>query len=140
MTDTVSKKKRREIMRRVRSSGTRPEIIVRRLLHQLGARFRLSTGRKLPGQPDVVLPSRKIVVFIHGCFWHQHSCPRGARRPSSNVSYWNKKLDRNIQRDRAVKVELRRQGWKVIVVWECEIRDFTKLRRRLKRVLQSVEQ
>lgn len=135
MTDTISKAKRSETMRRVKGEDTRPERLVRSLLHGLGARFRLETGRTLPGHPDVVLPSRRIVIFIHGCFWHQHSCPRGARRPSSNVAYWNRKLDRNIDRDRRVSRELRELGWQVVVVWECETRKRAGLTRRLNRLI-----
>jgi DNA mismatch endonuclease (patch repair protein) len=122
-------------MRRVRSTNTQPEQEVRRLLHDLGARFRLDTGRKLPGNPDVVLRARRLVIFVHGCFWDQHSCMRGARRPSSRAEYWNAKLDRNIVRDRLVSRELRVAGWRVVVVWECELRHAERLRSRLARAL-----
>lgn len=122
-------------MRRVRGANTRPERLVRSVLHDLGARFRLDSGRQLPGRPDVVLPSRRLAVFVHGCFWHQHSCPRGARRPGSSTDYWNAKLDRNVERDRRVCRELRAAGWRVVVVWECEARHAERLRDRLARAL-----
>ena len=135
MTDTASKAERSETMRQVHSTDTRPELLVRSLLHGLGARYRLATGRKLPGHPDVVLPSRRLVIFVHGCFWHQHLCPRGARRPSSNITYWNRKLNGNVCRDRRMAGELRKLGWHVITVWECETRNRSKLRRRLGRLM-----
>lgn len=138
MSDTVSKAKRSEIMRRVRGSNTEPERLVRSILHRLGGRFRLSSGIDLPGHPDIVLPSRNLVVFIHGCFWHQHRCSRGARRPLSNVGYWDSKLTRNIQRDRRVTADLRWLGWKVVIVWECETRNPRQLRRRLQGILSRV--
>jgi DNA mismatch endonuclease (patch repair protein) len=99
--------------------------MVRKLLHRLGFRFRLHR-RDLPGKPDVVLPKWRAVVFVHGCFWHQHEgCTRSVR-PTSNVPFWTKKLDRNVQRDRENFAELRSAGWKVFVAWECEIgmKDF----------------
>lgn len=135
MTDTVSKAKRSATMRQVCGSDTSPERLVRRVLHGLGARFRLSTGRSLPGSPDIVLPSRHVAVFVHGCFWHQHSCARGARRPASNAVYWNPKLDRNVRRDKRVKRTLRKQGWRVLVVWECQTRDLPALAARLRAFL-----
>ena len=135
MSDKVSKDKRSDIMRHVHGSNTGPERLVRSILHRLGARFRISSSVTLPGHPDVVLPTRKLAIFVHGCFWHQHTCSRGARRPISNVSYWDSKLDRNIRRDRSVITDLHRLGWKVAVVWECEVRNPQQLRRRLRGIL-----
>ena len=117
-------------MRRVRGKNTRPEMVVRRLAHRLGYRFRLHR-RDLPGSPDLVFPGRRAVIFVHGCFWHQHDCPRGARRPSSNVGYWHPKLARNVERDREVRQGLENEGWRVLVLWECEMRDSEQLSRRL---------
>jgi len=137
MTDTISKEKRSLIMRSVVGSNTGPERVVRRILHGLGVRFRLRSGRALPGAPDIVLPSRNTAVFVHGCFWHQHSCKRGARRPSANADYWNLKLDRNVERDKTIVRQVRKIGWRVIVVWECETRDTNALGRKLRSFLDS---
>jgi DNA mismatch endonuclease, patch repair protein len=93
-------------------------------------------ARDLPGSPDVVLRRCRVALFVHGCFWHQHQCPRGARRPATNRDYWDAKLDRNVTRDRTRLRELRRGGWRCIVVWECQTRDGAKLRRRLARFLR----
>lgn len=122
MADFVSKSMRRNIMRGVRPKHTKPEIKVRQSLHRMGYRFRLHR-KDLPGKPDIVLPKHRIVIQVHGCFWHQHQkCPIG-RRPSSNVEYWNAKLDRNIERDAETKDALEKLGWTVWTVWECETKD-----------------
>lgn len=106
-------------MRKVGQKNTRPEILVRQVLHAMGHRFRLHR-KDLPGVPDIVLPRLQTVVFVHGCFWHQHpGCPR-ARRPKTRVAYWNAKLDGNIKRDRRNIDELERLGWNVVVIWECQ--------------------
>lgn len=123
MVDTVTAKRRSEIMSGIRSQGTKPEITVRRLLHALGYRYRLHR-KDLPGRPDLVFPRRRKVLFVHGCFWHQHgddAC-RIARVPKSNVEYWVPKLERNVARDRENCARLRELGWKVHVVWECEVK------------------
>jgi len=117
--DSVSHSKRSLIMARVRSEDTRPELTIRRLLHSLGYRFRLHR-RDLPGNPDLVFPSRRKVVFVHGCFWHQHRCARGNRVPSSHREYWVHKLQGNVTRDRKNRCQLRRLGWDVFIVWECQ--------------------
>ena len=124
--DVFSREKRSEVMSRVRSKDTGPELIVRRSLHRSGLRFRLHR-RDLPGQPDIVLPSRKVVVFVHGCFWHGHSCRRGARVPKTNTDYWLKKIRRNEVRDEENNYALIALGWGVLVLWECEIKDAEKL-------------
>lgn len=119
MPDTFSPAKRSAIMRAVRSKDTAPELVVRRLIHSLGYRYRLHV-RSLPGCPDVVLPWRKKVLFVHGCFWHQHSCSRGNRIPASNRRYWLEKLRGNKHRDAGHRRALRRRGWRVLTVWECQ--------------------
>lgn len=142
MPDRLSKQQRSYAMSRVRSSDTQPEITVRSLLHRAGFRFRKNV-RKLPGTPDVALPQYRTVVFVHGCFWHQHQdCPR-ARWPASNTEFWNAKLDRNVAPDRRTNKELESAGWRVIVVWQCELKNDkladrlgTEIRR--PRLLQSV--
>ncbi len=130
MTDTFSRKRRSEIMRRICSTDTRAELTVRSMLHGAGFRFRLHS-KDLPGKPDIVLPRYRIVVLVNGCLWHgHHNCRRG-RRPKSNTDYWNRKIERNRERDRANARLLRERGWKRIVVWECELKDPGALRHRL---------
>src|SRR5271154_7217629 len=117
--DSVSSSRRSEIMSQIRSSGTRPEMQVRRLLHRLGYRYVLHR-RDLPGVPDLVFPSRGRIVFVQGCFWHQHKGCTDGRIPKSRVSYWKPKLQRNVERDRLNISKLRRAGWKVMLVLECD--------------------
>jgi len=122
MADMFDRQKRSEIMSKVHSNDTIPEIRVRRLLHSMGYRFRLHR-QDLPGKPDIVLPKYKTVIFVHGCFWH--GCPvcRHAQiRPQTNVEYWNKKLDRTMARDKENQARLEELGWRVLVIWECETR------------------
>lgn len=104
-----------------KSKDTKPEILVRKLLHGLGYRFRLCR-KDLPGKPDIVLPKYRTVIFVHGCFWHQHAGCKAASRPSTNVEFWEKKFARNRERDARVEAELAALGWRVIVIWECEVK------------------
>lgn len=136
MTDPFPPEKRSAIMRAVPGRHTTPELAVRRLVHGLGYRYRLHDAR-LPGQPDLVLPRLRTVILVHGCFWHQHRCPRGDRRPAARPEYWLRKLANNQRRDRRQRAELRKLGWRVIVVWECQTRRPDVLRRRLARLLAS---
>ncbi|MDI6725902.1 MAG: DNA mismatch endonuclease Vsr [Smithellaceae bacterium] len=132
--DTFSPEKRSDIMRRVHSTDTAPEKRVRSLLHKLGFRFRLRRN-DLPGKPDIVLPKHRAVVFVHGCFWHRHQdCPH-ATTPASRQEYWLPKFRRIVERDRKNQAELRRQGWNVIVVWECEVRDLEGLEIRFEKTI-----
>lgn len=117
--DNLTRSQRSETMSRVRGKDTGPELVVRRLVHGMGVRYRLHV-RELPGAPDMVFPARGKVIFVHGCFWHSHRCLAGLNRPSSNKRYWTPKLERNQRRDRANLAKLRRLGWKVLVVWECQ--------------------
>lgn len=136
MVDRISKAKRSGNMRAIRSEGTKPELVVRKLLSSLNFRYRLR-GDDLPGRPDIVFPGKRKVVFVHGCFWHAHrksSCTR-AHTPKSNLAYWRKKLDRNVKRDRSNLGKLRRLGWRSAVVWECEIARRHSLESRLTRFL-----
>jgi len=128
--DTFSPEKRSEIMRRVRSTNTTPERKVRSLLHRLGFRFRLHR-QDLPGKPDIVLPKHSSIVFVNGCFWHRHSGCSHATTPASNRKYWLPKFKRTLERDQNNKRALRRLGWNVIVVWECELRELDRLAVRL---------
>jgi DNA mismatch endonuclease, patch repair protein len=119
-------------MSRIRSTNTGPEKLVRSMLHKQGYRFRLHR-RDLPGTPDIVFPSRKAVIFVHGCFWHQHTALRcsDARVPKSNRGYWVEKLQANVARDKRDSLKLRKMGWAILVVWECELRRISQLQRRL---------
>lgn len=117
-------------MRRVRGKDTAPEMTVRSVVHRLGFRFALHR-RDLPGKPDLVFPSRQRVIFVHGCFWHGHHCRSGRNRPSSNTEYWTAKLDRNRSRDARNRRRLRNLGWRVLVVWECELKNQDRLRARI---------
>lgn len=117
-------------MARVRSRDTKPEMTVRSLVHRLGYRYRLHR-RDLPGAPDLVFPSRRKVIFVHGCFWHQHRCSAGNRRPKTRVNFWTAKLGANKVRDRRVIRKLKTMGWSVLVLWECQLRDERSLGRRL---------
>ena len=121
-TDVYGPEKRSAVMRRVKGRDTTPERKVRRLLTRLGARYRLHRA-DLPGKPDIVLPGRKLAVFVHGCFWHGHDCTRGARVPKANRDYWVGKVARNRTRDAASRAALEAAGWRVEVVWECELKD-----------------
>lgn len=121
-------------MARVKAKDTKPEMRVRRLAHFLGYRFRLHR-RDLPGSPDLVFPSRSKVIFVHGCFWHGHDCPRGSRQPKQNAAYWRAKIARNVERDAAAIAALNTQGWRVLVLWECELKDAAALEERLRAFL-----
>jgi DNA mismatch endonuclease (patch repair protein) len=124
LTDKISAKRRSENMRAIRSKGMKPEIIVRRLAHSLGYRFRLHR-KDLPGKPDMVFPGRRSIIFVHGCFWHQHPLKdcKDARIPKSNIDYWQPKLLRNRVRDSEHIAALQAQGWRVLVIWECQTKD-----------------
>lgn len=128
--DVLSRTQRSLNMSRIRGRDTRPELVVRRLLHSLGFRFRLCPQR-LPGRPDVVLTRWRTVVLVHGCFWHRHHACRFATTPRTNVQFWRRKFAANRSRDRRVVKELRRLGWRVVVIWECDTRDPDALLRRL---------
>ena len=117
-------------MSRVRPTGTRPEMAVRRLVHGLGYRYRLH-GRRLPGRPDLVFAGRRKVVFVHGCFWHRHPGCRLARTPKTRVDFWRAKLDGNRERDLLKQRQLRDLGWRSLVVWECELTDLESVAERV---------
>ena len=120
VVDTVSQAQRSRNMAAVRTRDTAAELFVRRVLHAEGFRFRLHR-RDLPGKPDIVLPKYKIVVLVHGCFWHAHDCRRGAL-PSSNIDFWSRKRAANVERDRKQIKQLESLGWRVLVLWECELK------------------
>jgi DNA mismatch endonuclease (patch repair protein) len=120
----------------VRSKDTKPEMIVRRLVHAMGYRYRLHRS-DLPGRPDLVFVSRKKAIFIHGCFWHQHACPAGDRMPKTRVEFWRAKLEGNVARDRRAVRRLRRAGWRVLTIWECQANDRHKVLNRLRTFLDG---
>jgi DNA mismatch endonuclease (patch repair protein) len=134
MVDMISPVRRSENMRRIKSKGMKPELIVRSMVHRMGYRYRLHS-RDLPGKPDLVLRSRKKVIEVRGCFWHQHrGCPEG-HIPKSRTAYWLPKLAHNEQRDKLNCKRLRALGWGVLVIWECEITDVKHLSTKLRKFL-----
>lgn len=132
MTETPEQ--RSAVMRRVKSKHTAPELKLRKLLTSLGYRYRLHRA-DLPGKPDLVFPGRRKLIFVHGCFWHGHDCPRGARAPKNNADYWQAKIARNRARDAAHQTKLAETGWRVLTVWECEMKDDASLVGRLRAFL-----
>ena len=136
MTDVFTPEKRSAVMARVKGRGTKPELQVRKALTALGVRYRLNR-KDLPGTPDIVLPGRRLAIFVHGCFWHGHDCARGARVPKTNRDYWLGKVARNRARDATVGAALAEAGWRVEVVWECEMKDEAALTGRLAALMDS---
>jgi DNA mismatch endonuclease, patch repair protein len=137
--DTLSPARRSENMRNIRSANTRPEVSVRSMLHRMGYRFRLHV-KNLPGKPDIVLPRHGKIVLVHGCFWHQHSQCGEGRMPASRQQYWLPKLTRNIERDLEHKKALRKLGWNVLVIWECELRHLRRVEAKLARFIAKDRQ
>lgn len=134
--DSVSREKRSEIMALVRSKGTRPEMAVRKLVWSLGYRYRLHR-KDLSGCPDLVFPGRRKVIFVHGCFWHRHKRCALARMPKSRLDFWRPKLESNALRDKKNKRALARHGWKVLTVWECELKDMDGVMNAARRFLDA---
>ncbi len=132
--DSLTQERRSWNMSRIRGKDTRPEMIVRSLLHSLGYRFRLNR-KDIPGKPDIVLPKYQTAIYVHGCYWHRHQACHLAYTPKSNLEFWNKKFTRNVERDAEVRESLKGTDWKQLVIWECETRDQSKLTKRLKREL-----
>jgi DNA mismatch endonuclease (patch repair protein) len=121
-------------MSAIRGKDTKPEMIVRRLVHRLGYRFRLHR-RDLPGAPDIVLPRHRKIILVHGCYWHMHSCRWGSVTPKTNEAFWQAKRTGNVERDKRNVAELKRLGWKILTVWECEKRDLPRLTARIRAFL-----
>ena len=131
--DRITKEQRSELMSHIRSKDTKPELLVRHHLHALGFRYRLHSP-KLPGHPDLVLTKWRTVIFVNGCFWHRHKNCKAATTPKSNVEFWQAKFSRNVARDRQEQAALKAAGWRVIVLWECEVK------RRLGALADSIRQ
>jgi len=127
-TDPFTPEQRSAVMRAVKGRDTTPELAVRRILRAAGIGYRLG-GRGLPGRPDLVMPGRRVAIFVHGCFWHGHDCARGARQPKTNATYWTAKIGRNRARDVATQTVLEAAGWRVVTVWECRMKadDFSEV-------------
>ena len=121
MTDIFPKHKRSEIMSKISGKETKPEILVRKFLFANGFRFR-KNDKRYPGKPDIVLPKYRTVIFVHGCFWHGHNCPAG-KLPETNKKFWTEKISGNIERDKKNKKELKKLGWNVITIWQCELQN-----------------
>lgn len=133
--DPLSPRQRSERMSKIRQADTKPEMCVRRLVRGMGFRYRLHV-KSLPGHPDLVFMSRQKVIFVHGCFWHQHGCGR-YRMPRSNREFWEPKLASNAERDKVTLTLLAQDGWKVLVIWECQIKDMDKLKLRIVEFLEQ---
>jgi DNA mismatch endonuclease, patch repair protein len=138
MADVFSRKKRSIVMSRIRSKNTAPEMMVRRLVHSLGFRYRLYAS-DLPGKPDLVFRQRRKVIFVHGCFWHCHVACIDGHKPKTNTNYWRSKLSRNKERDKKALFSLKRLGWEVMVIWECEIQSSTLKKRVCQFLTEQVE-
>jgi DNA mismatch endonuclease (patch repair protein) len=136
MTDVLTPAQRKFNMSRIRNKDTRPEMIVRSLVHRMGYRYVLHNP-KLPGKPDLVLSRHHKIIFVHGCFWHMHKCHYGKVKPKTRASFWQNKRMGNIIRDRKNLATLKREGWRVLVVWECWTRDLETLENRLVAFLQK---
>ncbi len=136
--DILTKERRSWNMSRIRGADTSPERIVRSVLHRLGARFRLH-GKDLPGKPDIIMPRRRTVILVHGCFWHRHAGCKYAYTPKSRTAFWMRKFEGNVERDRRTVARLRKMGWRVIVVWECQTHDPVKLAGQMHRKVFATE-
>ena len=134
--DSLSPAERSSIMARVRSKNSRPELLVRKVVFGLGYRYRLH-AKELPGRPDLVFRKRGKVIFVHGCFWHRHAGCSLARLPKSRLDFWLPKLEGNRKRDRRLKRELAKRGWKVLTVWECQVKNVERLRETVRRFLDA---
>ena len=134
--DRISKGHRSWNMSRIKSGNTKPEIVVRSLLHNMGYRFRLHR-KDLPGKPDIVLPRYKSVIFVHGCFWHRHKGCKNATSPKTKKIFWREKFIANVERDRKVQKELKSLGWSIQIIWECELSDPEKVKKYLKSYLNQ---
>ncbi len=137
MTDVHTSEQRSFNMSRIRGRDTKPEMTVRKILHAAGLRYRLH-GKKLPGKPDLVFAAARAVVFVHGCFWHMHRCRYGKPAPATNKDFWAEKRRGNAERDKRNRAALRKEGWRVFEIWECQTRDPAKLERKLAPIIAAL--
>ena len=137
MVDIISEERRSWNMSRIRGKDTKPEIIVRSMLHGMGYRFRLHR-KDLPGKPDIVLPKYNTVIFVHGCFWHRHKGCKYAYTPKSRIDFWNSKFDETVARDKRNRKQLEANGWNVEIIWECETKDMNRLKNIINKILQEI--
>jgi DNA mismatch endonuclease (patch repair protein) len=135
--DHLSPEDRSRNMAKVKQSNTAPEVLLRKMLHKAGFRFRKNV-KNLPGKPDIVLPKYKTVIFVHGCFWHRHNCRRGQSIPSTRKEFWVEKFKKNVQRDRINQELLSKEGWNVIVVWQCELANRERRERRFFELIKEI--
>lgn len=137
MADVFTDEKRREIMSRIHSKDTKPELLIRSELHKLGFRFRLH-NKNLPGSPDIVLNKFRTVIFINGCFWHGHKNCKYSSLPKTNSQFWKEKILKNIERDKIAKKQLRSQGWHIITVWTCQLRNSIKVNTAINKIVNKI--
>lgn len=135
--DIISEEKRSWNMSRIRGKNTKPEIIVRSMLHKMGYRFRIHR-KDLPGKPDIVLPKYNTVIFVHGCFWHRHKGCKYAYTPKTRVKFWEDKFAGTVKRDKQHLVQLKQNGWKVFIIWECETKDMDRLKKIINKISQEI--
>jgi len=136
--DILTKEKRSWNMSRIKGKDTKPELLVRSLLHKMGYRFRLHR-KDLPGKPDIVLPKHRTVIFVHGCFWHRHKGCKYSYNPKSRIEFWKNKFKENIKRDKKKQAELKNDGWRIMIIWECELLDPEKLQTRISETLNIID-
>lgn len=137
MTDIYSKNKRSRIMSKISGKETKYEILVRKFLFEKGFRYR-KNDKRLPGKPDIVLPKYKTIIFTHGCFWHGHHC-KAAKLPETNKEFWENKINYNIERDKNNQLVLRKLGWKIIIIWQCELKNKKMITEKLKEIEQKIQ-
>ena len=137
MADIFSKAKRSEIMSKISGKETKPEILVRKFLFAQGFRYR-KNDKRLPGKPDIVLPKYKTLIFVHGCFWHGHQNCKKSALPQSNHEFWKDKIQKNIERDKSKQKELKKLGWKIITIWQCQIKSRESVEKALKQTVKKI--
>ncbi|CAN5398110.1 very short patch repair endonuclease [soil metagenome] len=138
MADIFSKAKRSEIMSKISGKETKPEILVRKFLFAQGFRYR-KNDKRFPGKPDIVLPKYKTVIFVHGCFWHHHNC-RAAALPQTNYEFWKNKMQTNIERDKKNQRDLKKLSWKVLLIWQCQIKNRELFEKTMKKTIKKIQQ
>lgn len=139
MADIFSKIKRSEVMSKVTAKDTRPEVKVRKFLFSKGFRYR-KNDKRFPGKPDIILPKYKTAIFVHGCFWHHHDNCRAAALPQTNCEFWKDKMETNVKRDRKNQKDLKELGWKIIIIWQCQIKNRELFEKTMKKVIKKIQE